>query len=90
MGRKVGGAAVPLIGGWSWVLIQHNVAWVETYLHTKGHLDPSSRFATIDMDRKVGAAVPLFGGGAGSPSNTVSCGLRSTSVSNGILIIPTV
>jgi len=31
------------------------------YLRTKWHLDPSSRLATIDMGREVGAAVPLFG-----------------------------
>jgi len=30
------------------------------------------RLATIDMGRKVGAAVPLSVGGAGSPSNTVT------------------
>jgi len=46
--------------------------------------------ATIDMDRKVGAAVPLFEGGAGSPSNTMSPGPRSTSVPSDILIRPTV
>jgi len=34
-----------------------------------------------------GAAVPLSVGGAGSPSNTVSPGLRPTSVASGILII---
>ena len=36
------------------------------------------RLAIIDMDRKVGAAVPLSVGGAGSPSNTMSPGPRST------------
>jgi len=54
--------------------------------------DPSSRWATIDMGRKVGAAgcsVP-FRAGAGSPSNTMSPGLRPTSVPSGILIHPTV
>jgi len=30
------------------------------------------RLATIDMGRKVGAAVPLSVGRAGSPSNTVA------------------
>jgi len=38
------------------------------------------RLATIDMGRKVGAAVPLFGG-AGPPPNT-----RPTSVPGVILI----
>jgi len=44
------------------------------------------RLATIDMGWKVGC-VPLFGGGgAGSPSNTMWPGPRSTSVPNYILI----
>jgi len=37
------------------------------------------RLATIDMGRKEGAAVPLSGGGAGYPSNTMCPGPRSTS-----------
>jgi len=55
----------------------------EAYLHVKFHLDPSSRLATIDMDRglygrrqslrpyisKVGTAVLLSVGGAGSATN---------------------
>jgi len=32
----------------------HNIAWVEAYLFTTWHLDPSSHFATTDMDRKLG------------------------------------
>jgi len=32
------------------------MAWVEAYLLTKWHLDPSSHLATIDMGRKLGAA----------------------------------
>jgi len=40
---------------------------------------------------KTGAAVPLLrGGGAGSPSNTMWPGLRSTSVPSGVFIHPTV
>jgi len=35
------------------------------------------RLATIDMGRKVLGAVPLFRGGAESPSNTMSPVLRS-------------
>jgi len=58
------------------------VAWAEAYLHTKYHLDPSSRLATIIMCRKLGGSAPFWGGGAGSPSNTKS----PTSVPNGILI----
>jgi len=74
---------VPLFfgGGGGWVPIQHNVAWAEAYLRTEWRLDPYSRFATIDMGRKVGAVVPLFGGGgAGSLSNTMSLGPRPTSL----------
>jgi len=36
------------------------VAWAEAYRRTKWHLDPSSRLATIDMGRKLGA-LPLWG-----------------------------
>jgi len=32
----------------------------EAYLHTKWHLDPSSRLATTDTGQKLGA-VPLLG-----------------------------
>jgi len=46
MGRKVGRAAVSPFGG-SWVPILHNVSCAEAYLHTKQHLDPSNRLATI-------------------------------------------
>jgi len=62
--RKVG--VVPLWEG-SWVPILHNVAWAETYLHTKWHPNPSSRFTTIDTGQKLGAAIPLFGGGELGP-----------------------
>jgi len=63
----------------------NTVAWAEAYLHTKWHLNPSSRLATIDMGRKFGGgeAVPLFGVSTlagSSPSNTVSPGPRPTSV----------
>jgi len=47
------------------------------------------RSATIDMGRKVGAAVPFSVGEGGSPSNTLSPGTKSTSVPS-ILINPTV
>jgi len=46
------------------------------------------RFATVDIGRKVGAAVPLSVGEAGSSSNTMSPGPRPTSVTSGILIHP--
>ena len=59
IGRKLG-EAVPLLGEWSLVPIEHNVAWAEAYFRTKWHLDPSNRVATTDMGRKLGA-VPLLG-----------------------------
>ena len=40
--------------------MQDNVAWAEAHLRTKPHLDQSSRLATIDMGRKLGA-VHRFG-----------------------------
>jgi len=45
------------------------VAWAEAYLHTKWHLDPSSRVATTDMGQKL-EDCDFWGGRAGSPSNT--------------------
>jgi len=51
------------------------------------------RLTTIDMGRKQGAAVLLSGrgvGGAGSPSNTMSPGPRSTYLPSGILVHPVV
>ena len=50
----------------NWVLCPFRGAWfpsntvarTEAYLHTKWHLDPSSRLATTDMGQKFGA-VPL-------------------------------
>jgi len=47
--------------------------------------------ATKDMGRKVGSCcAPFFGGGAGSPSNTMCPGPRPTSVPSGILNYPAV
>ena len=63
MGRKLG--ALSLFGERSWVPIYHNVAWVEAYLPTKWHLDPSSHLATTDMGRKLVGAVPQWGGDLG-------------------------
>jgi len=49
------------------------------------------RLATIDMGRKVRAAVPFFlGGGAESPCNTMWPWPRPTSMASGTLIHPTV
>ena len=78
MGRKLEGLC-PFLGRGSWTPMKHNVSWAEDYLHIKWHRDPSSRLATIDMGRKLGALCPLFrGGGAGSPSNTMSLASRPT------------
>jgi len=55
MGRKVEGCRAPLREELGLHLTQCG-------LRTKWYLDPSSRFATIGMGRKVGAAVPPFWG----------------------------
>jgi len=57
--------------------------------YTKWRLDPSSRLAAIDMGRKLGAVL-LWGGGPGSPSNTMWPGPRPTYMPSFILIRPTV
>jgi len=44
--------------------------------------------ATIDMGQKVRGCCVSFRGGAGSPSNTMSPGLRPTFIPSGILIHP--
>ena len=67
----------------------YNVVWAKAYLRAKWHLDPASHLATTDMGRKLGA-VPLWGGGAGSPSNTMWPEPRPTSVPSGILMDPAV
>ena len=55
MGQKLGGG-VCLFSDGSWVPIEHKVAWAKAYLHTKWHLfSPSSRLATTDIGRKLGA-----------------------------------
>jgi len=84
---KIGGS-VPFWGGGAGSSSEKNVARVEAYHRTKWHLDSSSRLATIDMGRKLGAlhALLFCGGGAGSPSNTVSLGSRPTFLLSGILI----
>jgi len=56
------GGAVPLDRGAG--SPSNSVAGAEAYLRTKWHLDPSSRLATIDMGRKLGALL-LFWGGLG-------------------------
>jgi len=39
--------------------IEHKVVWAKAYLHTKWHLSPSSRLATMDIGRKLGAEAYL-------------------------------
>jgi len=65
------------------------VACAEDYLHTKWYLDASSRLATTDISQKLGA-VPLFGGGARSPSSTMWPAPRPTFIPSGISIHPAV
>ena len=67
-------------------------------MHTaKNHQDKSSAVAEMGDRARAkwagkwqGAAVPLSGVEAGSPSNTISPGPRPTSVPSGILIHSTV
>jgi len=54
-GPKIWWGWVCPFSGSSWVPIEHKVAWAEVYLHTKWHLSPSSRLATTDIGRKLGA-----------------------------------
>ena len=64
-GPKIGWDGCALFSGGSWVPTEHKVAWAEAYLHTKWHLDASSRLATIKVGRKLGGGLcPLFGEGS--------------------------
>jgi len=89
MGQRFG--AVPPFGeGELGSQIAQYVAWAEAYLHTKWHLDPSSRSARIDMGRKLGA-LPHFRKGSGvAINNTMSLGSRPTFLPSGILIHPAI
>ena len=84
-GPKIGGCDPVEEESWVTHLTQYRLG--EAYLRTKWHLDPSNRLATTETGRKLGT-VPLWGGGAGSPSNTVWPGPRPTSVPSFILIHP--
>jgi len=90
MGHKLCGGGSALCSRGSWVFIEHKVAWAQSYLHTKCHIDPFSRLATMKMGRKLGALSPFWGRGAVSPSITMWLGPRPTSMSNAILIHPAV
>jgi len=85
-GLKIGSGWLCLFSGVSWVPIEHKVACAEAYLHTKWHISPPSRLDTMDNGRKLGVLCPIRGGGAASPSNTMSRRLTPTSVPSGILI----
>jgi len=61
------------------------VAWAEAYIRTEWYFDPSSRLATTDMGRKMGA-LPLIGEGELGTHLTKSLGPRPTSIPSGILI----
>jgi len=51
------------------------VAWSKAYLYTKWHLDPSSRLATINMDRKRGLLCsPVWGEESWIPITSVPSG----------------
>jgi len=63
-GPTIGEGLRPLFGEVGWVPIEHKVAWAEACLHTKWHLDVSSRFDTTKMGRKLGGSAPFLGGGA--------------------------
>ena len=66
MTHSVGGAGSP-----------SNKIWPgprPTSVYTKWHFDPSSRLATTDMGRKLGA-VPLFLGGGKKAGAGSQCGL---------------
>jgi len=41
------------------LIVLHAVAWAEAYLHTKWHLTPSSRLATMDTGKNWGGSAPL-------------------------------
>jgi len=87
-GPKIGGSA-PLWGG-SWVPIEHNVAWVEAYLPTKWHLDPSNHLASPQQIWAENWGCAPLGRGAGSLSNTMWPWPRPTCMSSFTLIHPTV
>ena len=57
----------------------------------KWHRDASSRLGTLKICGTLGRGLrPLFGEGAGSPSNTKSPGLRPSSIPSVILVHPAV
>ena len=74
MGRKLEGA-VPILGRELGAhLTRHRRG---LYLHCKRRLDPSSRLATIDIGRKLGA-MPFYGGAGSLPDTKLSGPMRSS------------
>jgi len=86
---KISLQCAPLFGEKGAGSPSNTVAWVEAYLYTNLHLNPSNHLATTDMGRILGA-VPHWGRGAGSPSDTMWPGPRPTCMSSFIFIHPTV
>ena len=87
-GPKRGGLLCPFRGELGPRLIQCGLNRV--YFRTTWHLHPFRHLATIDMGRKTGGCAPFRGRGAGYPSNTMSLGLRPTSLASDILIHPAI
>ena len=52
--------------------MEHKVLWAEAYLHTKWHLDTSSRVATIEMGRQLVRGLRLLFGEGLAPHLTQS------------------
>ena len=64
IGRKLG--ALPLLGrGAGSPSNTMSLGSLQAYLHTKWHLDPSSRLSRIDIGRKLGAVPPFWKGELG-------------------------
>ena len=60
-GRKLRGRAVPPFSGELGPHLTQSRLGRGLYLHTKWHLNPSSRLATTDMGRKLGGVPQLEG-----------------------------
>jgi len=73
MAQKLGGGCAIFSGG-CWVPIEHKVFWAEPYLHTKCHLNTSSRLVTTKMGRQWGGSAPFLGRELGL--HLAQCGLE--------------
>jgi len=96
MGRKLGASTRAPPPFWEGGCMGPHLTqspWAEAYLHTKWHLDSSSRLATIEMGRKLGTGAPLFFGGGELGPRLAHCSLDQAwpaSVPSAILIHPAV